>query len=254
MNIYNGILQEKLISPKYFYIFLSLFISFWLISLITAIKIVSFWGITLTGGFLAFPFAMALNTLIVEIYGYKSARQAIWSGTILCITYLTFIHIINLIPSSTDWKLQKEFQAVLIPQTRIILASLIAFWCSGFINNFLMSKLKNRGKSLAPRILFSSLVTILLDLSFFLFIAFWGTIPLNIFYKIFMFAFIKKVLFELFLLPFIWFGIEFIKQKEGFEIDDNKTNYNPFVLDNIYEFQAYKKINPQKIQLQTIAH
>lgn len=247
MNICNPAFQKQVFEPpKFYFIITTLFISFWLISLISAIKIVSFWGVTLTGGFLAFPFTTTLNCLIVEVYGFKYARQSIWSGTILCITYLVFINIVNIIPSSTDWELQKEFQTILIPQTRIIVASIVAFWFSGFINNYLMATLKCRGQSLAPRILFSSLVSIIIDLSLFFFIAFWYILPASVFYKIFTFAFAKKILCEIVLLPLIWYLIEIFKRLEGFEVDDVNTHFTPFSFDNVYDLNAYRQIRLSK--------
>lgn len=246
MNNYNGIEQNTTFHPKYYFIFLTLFISFWIISLISAVKIVHFWGITLTGGFIAFPFTMAINTLILEVYGYKNARQAIWSGTILCITYLIFMNVVNIIPASPDWGLNKEFQVILLPQTRVIIASLIAFWSSGFLSNYLLVKLKCSGIDLAPRILISATISIFFDLFLFLSLAFWQTMPLATLYKIFIFAFIKKLVCELLLLPFLWLVIDQIKYKEGYEILEQQTDCTPFSFDNVYNISSFSKIEKEK--------
>ena len=201
----------------------------------------SFFGVTLTGGFLSFPFTTILSSLIVEVYGYKYARQAIWSGVALCSTYLIFINIVNVIPSSPNWELQKEFQAILIPQTRIVIASLIAFWFSGFVNNYLMAKLKCRGQSLTPRILLSSFISITIDINLFFAISFLGVIKFNLLSTIFIYAYFKKILCEIILLPVIWLLIDAFKKKEGFEIYDVETDFTPFSLDNIYDLSSYKK-------------
>lgn len=63
----------------------------------------------------------------------------------MVLSSLAFINLINIIPPSSDWKLQKEFQTILVPQSRIIIASIIAFWFCGFMNNYLMAKLKCKG-------------------------------------------------------------------------------------------------------------
>src|SRR5579864_3419553 len=75
---------------KYFFIVLTIFSSTWLIANIAAIKLISIFGITLTGGFLIFPLTMMLSVVIVEVYGYKNARQAIWAGFILNLCYIFF--------------------------------------------------------------------------------------------------------------------------------------------------------------------
>lgn len=233
--------QEEFHS-KYLQFILVIFSSLWLISTIAAIKQVSFFGITLTGGFIIFPIVAYLNYILVDVYGYKNSRQAIWYGVTVNILYLFFMHIVNLIPSSPQWTLESEFKAILIPQTRMIFASIIAFWCSGFINNYIMAKLKIKRKSLLSRIIISLFVSITFDLSIYFTIGFLGSIPLNLLKDIFIFAYIKKLIFELILLPIIWPTIDLLKKLEGFEVYDSNTKFTPFSLDNIYKITDYKKI------------
>jgi len=227
---------------KYYPMLLVMFSSTWLMSVIVSVKIVYFFGITLTGGFIIFPLTAALNSAIADVYGYKGARQAIWCGVMVNLTYLAFINIVNFIPSSPDWVLENEFKAILVPQTRIIIASLIAFLFSGFLNSYLMSKFKIRGQSLLRRILFSSVIAITFDLSIYFLIGFAGVIDLNILKTLFLFAYIKKILFEVLLLPVIWILIDKIKVKEGFEIYDMNTKFTPFSLNNVYSLSDYKII------------
>jgi queuosine precursor transporter len=230
------------IQSKYFSIILVIFSSTWLISIISSVKIVHFLGVTLTGGFIIFPLTAALNSLIVDVYGYKGARQAIWCGAIVNLTYVVFINIVNFIPASPDWALENEFRAILVPQTRLIIASIIAFLFSGFLNSYLMAQFKNSGKSLLLRILFSSIIAITIDLLIYFFIGFLGVIPLNLLKKVFFFAYLKKIMFEILLLPFIWKLIDLIKNMEGFEAYDINTNFTPFSISNVYDFNAYKEI------------
>ena len=155
----------KEFQPKYLSICLVLFSATWLISILAAIKTVSFWGITLTGGFIVFPITTTLNSLIVDVYGYKNARQALWCGVIVGFTYLILMNIVNVIPSDPNWGLNKEFITILIPETRLILASIFSFWLSGSINNILMAKLKCRGKSIYFRTIFSLSISLTIDIS-----------------------------------------------------------------------------------------
>ena len=234
--------HESETQSKYYPMILVMFSSTWLMSVIASVKIVCFFGITLTGGFIIFPLTAALNSLIADVYGYKGARQAIWCGVMVNLTYLIFINIVNFIPSSPSWTLDNEFKAILVPQTRIIIASLIAFLFSGFLNSYLMSKFKIRGQSLLRRILFSSVIAITFDLSIYFFIGFAGVIDLDTLKTLFIFAYVKKILFEILLLPVIWSLIDKIKAKEGFEIYDMNTKFTPFSLNNVYHFSDYKII------------
>lgn len=235
--------KNEHVQTKYFYIVLTLFLGTWIVSNIAAVKLVYFFDITLTGGFLIFPFTSSIISLIVEVYGYKFSRQAIWCGFILNLTYLFFINIINVIPNAPEWPLQDQFQAILIPESRIFIASLIAFWISGFSNSYIMAKLKYKGISLVQRITVSLMISMTIDIILFFLIAFVGVTPFSLLKKIFFFAFIKKFICEIVILPLIWLIINKFKELEEYEILDNETDFNPFSLDNVYNLEAYRKIS-----------
>ena len=91
------------------------------------------------------------------------------------------------------------------------------------------------------RIIISSIIAITIDLTSFFILAFLWTMPLHFLLKIFLTAFIKRVLCQIILLPIIWYLIDIVKTKEGFEIYDYETNFTPFSLDNVYNFTAYKE-------------
>lgn len=241
------------IQAKYFHIVLTFFLSSWMISDIAAVKFISIGGITLTGGFLSFPFTSALGILIVDVYGYKFARQAIWCGCAINLSYLIFINIVNILPAAPEWTLEKEFQTILVPQTRIFIASILAFCISGFCRSYLMAKFKRNGMTLLLRIIFSLIVSITLDLLIFFSIAFWGDISMGLLKKAFAYAYIKKIICEILLLPLIWMFIDFFKKKEGFEIIDANTNFNPFSMENVYDLDAYRKVRNQLVTNKNLA-
>ena len=229
--------------PKYLFIIFALFSSTWLASNIAAIKLISIFSITLTGGFIVFPFTTIFNYIIVEIYGYKNSRQVIWSGALFNITFILFMYVVNIIPADPHWKLQTEFHDILVPSIRIIAASILSFLLSDFVNNYIMATMKKRKKSwsLVKRIIISSIIAITIDLTSFFIFAFLWTMPLHFLLKIFLSAFIKRMLCQIILLPIIWYLIDVVKTKEGFEIYDYGTNFTPFSLDNVYDFNAYKE-------------
>lgn len=244
----NVLLFGEMIQFKYFFIVLTLFSATWLIANIAAVKLVSVFGVVLTGGFIIFPITTMLSNIIVEVYGYKNARQAIWAGFILNLSFIFFINIVNVIPSSPYWKLEEQFKNILIPETRIILASLISFLLSDFSNSYLMAKmkLKNKGKSLIKRILISSGTSISIDIICFMMLAFFGTMPVVILIKLICAAFIKKYCCQILLLPFIWYLIDCLKSGEGIEIFDYDTKFNPFAIENIYELNSIREFNSKR--------
>ena len=54
------------------------------------------------------------------------------------------MYAVNIIPADPHWKLQTEFQDILVPSIRIIIASIISFLLSDFVNNYIMAKMKKK--------------------------------------------------------------------------------------------------------------
>ena len=239
---------ESTLHFKYFFIILTLFTATWLISNISAVKLVSIFGITLTGGFIIFPFTAMLSIIIVEVYGYKNARQAIWSGFILNLTFVFFINLVGIVPSSPHWTLAKQFNNILLPETRIIFASLASFLLSDFSNSYFMAKMKlrNHGKSLIKRVLISSGLALSIDITCFMLLAFYGAMPTIILVKLMAAAYIKKITCQIILFPFILYAITLLKKWENIDIYDIDTKFNPFSIDNVYSISSIGKFHAEK--------
>lgn len=244
-SLENDSLNAFPIHFKYFLIILSLFIGTWVSSNIVAVKLVSIFGITLTGGFITFPFTTMLGMIIVEVYGYKNIRQAIWSGVIINIIFMLSLVIVNALPSSPGWALENEFKLILVPSVRIMFASIISLLIAEFANGFLMAKMKLRGNnsnnSLISRMLIACGTSFLLDIILFLSIAFYGTMPAPIFWSLVAVAYAKKIVCQIILLPLAVILIRHFKKIEGIEVSDKATVFNPFNFDNVYSLQIRKE-------------
>jgi uncharacterized integral membrane protein (TIGR00697 family) len=234
------LLGKDKIQFKYFFILLSLFTATWITSDIAAVKLVSVFGITLTGGFIIFPFTTMLGSIIVEVYGYKNARQAIWAGCILNLTFVFFIYIVYMIPSSSHWDFNEQFKKILVPGMRIAAASVISFIIAEFLNSYMMAKMKirSKGKSLVKRIIVSCCFSFLLDITLFLFLAFYGTMSNSLLMALIFFAYLKKILCQFMLFPIVCYMVSFLKKLEGVDIFDYNTKFSPFSFDNIYELNS----------------
>ncbi len=244
----GSVLPKNQIHFKYFFIVLALFISTWLTSDIAAVKMVSVFGITLTGGFIIFPFTTMLGSVLVEVYGYKNARQAIWAGLALNLTFVFFINIVYLVPASPHWKLNSEFKSILVPGMRIAIASSVSFIISEFANSYLMAKMKisSKGKSLIKRIFVSCSCSFLLDIILFLTLAFYGTMPDEMLFTLICIAYIKKVLCQIIFFPLVCYIASLLKKYEGIDLYDYNTKFNPFSLDNVYELDRSGKDSSKK--------
>lgn len=243
------VLSGQSVQFKYFSIILTLFAATWLSADVAAVKFVSVLGITLTGGFIVFPFTTMLGCIIVEVYGYKNARQAIWAGLTLNIVFVFFINLVYFIPSSPSWNLNEEFKNILLPETRIVAASLVSFFISEFLNSYLMAKMKTHSpKSLIKRILVSSAFSFFFDVSCFLILAFYGKIPDAVLTKLIFYAYIKKILFQILLFPAIVVCVKTLKKYEGVDISDYNTTFNPFSLENVYELHPSFKLKANLVE------
>ena len=70
----------------YYPIFVAVFTALVIISNLTATKGVAFgpiignWSIITDGGFIVFPLTYVIGDVLSEVYGFKAARRAIFSG------------------------------------------------------------------------------------------------------------------------------------------------------------------------------
>lgn len=232
--------RADIIHFKYFPIISTLFSAIIIASNVAAIKLIDVFGITLTGGFIIYPFVYTLSCILVEVYGYKNARLAIWCAFILSFIFLFCIDIVALLPPSPTWDLNDEFIHILMPQNRIILASLISFIVSDFLNSYLIARSKKNGCSLLKRIIKASYLVIFVNIIIFIGLAFYGTVTDNELLNLMFFAFIKKIMFQLLLLPITAWIIETLKNIEGIDLYDYDTNFTPFSLENVYDLNQFR--------------
>ena len=68
------------------------------------LRLVSVFGITTDAGTLIFPLSFLLSDLITEVYGYKNARKAIWTGFLFNGIFLLYGFIVSHMPSPSSLK------------------------------------------------------------------------------------------------------------------------------------------------------
>lgn len=210
-----------------------------LVSNILSSKLISVFGITMTGGALAFPMTYAFGDILTEVYGYKRARQLIW-GTIACNLFaMLFIQLTIAMPPSPFWHKQQAFAEVLGSIPRVDIASLVSYCLGEFINSYVIAKLKlvYRGQLLWMRIVASTVAATMINGPVFALLAYYGKLPneelLFLIGKIYIF----NVAYEIFALPITYWLINFLKKKEAVDIYDDDTNFTPFSLETDYSMR-----------------
>ncbi|MFZ2975378.1 MAG: queuosine precursor transporter [Candidatus Moraniibacteriota bacterium] len=217
---------------KYFDVIMAVFVAVLLISNIASTKILVFWKFTFDGGTLLFPLSYIFGDILTEVYGYKRSRKVIWTGFFCAGLMSLILIIVNILPPASDWPYQEAFNNILGLAPRIVLASLIAYFAGEFSNSYILAKIKiwMAGKKLWIRTILSTLVGELVDTSFFILIAFYGTLPNELLLTIFVSNYIFKCAVEILFTPVTYLAVNFLKKNENEDYYDYDTNFNPFSL------------------------
>lgn len=176
-----------------------------------------------------FPLAYIFGDVLTEVYGYKYARRAIWTGFgVMLIAVLAFT-IVRYLPSAPEYPNQVAYEAVLGFFPRIVLASLVAYLVGEFLNAYVLAKLKIKtaGKKMWLRLIGSTVVGELADTTIFALIAFGGILmgkDMLIFIAV---GWLFKTVVEVLLLPVTYRVIAFLKSNENIDTYDKRTNFNP---------------------------
>ncbi|HYK63206.1 MAG TPA: queuosine precursor transporter [Bryobacteraceae bacterium] len=209
---------------------LAIFIVVLLISNLVGQKLCSIGPFVLSGAQLLFPITYIFGDVFTEVYGYSASRRAIWLG-FLANGLLALMGLITVwLPPAPGWKNQEAFRTVFYQIPRLIIASLIAYWCGEFANSFTLAKMKlwTKGKMLWTRTVGSTVAGQFVDTVLLYAIAFTGTAPLMTLVVGAASAYSFKVIYEVVATPATYAVVGFLKRSEGLDAFDFKSSFNPF--------------------------
>lgn len=198
-----------------------------LVANITTQKISHFWGITVDVGTWFFPLTYIFNDLFTEVYGYNETRKYIWAAIAANLFMVASFYLLVAIGHSS---LLASFHTILYTVPRILVASLISFFCGEFFNAYALAKLKVKmqGKWLALRTIGSTGIGVAIDSVIFVSIAFIGALPLKILATIALWEYVLKVGYEILATPLTCWLISRLKQYEKSDVYDHNTRFSPF--------------------------
>ena len=217
---------------RFFAIITGLFVAVLLISNVASTKIVDLGIFVFDGGTLLFPLSYIFGDILTEVYGYRKARQVIWTGFFSAALMSGVFAVVGFLPAAKGWENQAAYDAILGIVPRIVIASLIAYFAGEFSNSFVLAKMKiiTKGKMLWARTIGSTVVGEGVDTALFAAIAFYGTLPLEIFIALVASNYFFKVGVEVIFTPLTYKIVNFLKREEGVDVYDYKTNFSPFKL------------------------
>jgi queuosine precursor transporter len=195
------------------------------------------WGVlTFGAGVLFFPVSYVFGDILTEVYGYSRARRVIWSGFAALAFASIMASIVVALPPAPFWKNQEAYEIAFGSTWRIVLASMIAYFCGEFVNSLVLAKMKilTQGKHLWSRTIGSTFFGEAVDSALFYPLAFYGTgiIPNDKLPMVMAAQFVLKVSVEILFTPLTYFIVNWLKRAENEDYYDRQTDFNPFHLKN----------------------
>lgn len=177
-----------------------------------------------------FPITYIFGDIFTEVYGYSASRRAIWYGFFGSFILVGVTWLATIIPPAPEYLDQKAFETIFKPVGRIVLASLIAYWCGEFANSFTLAKLKlvTKGRFLWTRTIGSTVVGQAVDTAVVIFVAFYGTRPFGVLIQLIVSGYLFKVIYETVMTPITYKIVNLLKRTEGVDYFDYSTNFSPF--------------------------
>lgn len=215
---------------KYLDVLTSTFIVVLVISNLVGQKICAFGPLRISGAQLLFPITYIFGDVFTEVYGYGASRRAIWLGFFASGLMAAMGALVVALPPAPDWPNQAAFATVFSVVPRLVIASLIAFWCGEFANSYTMAKMKiwTSGKHLWTRTIGSTVVGQGVDTIVIMFLGFVGTVSLRTILILIASGYAGKVIYEVLMTPVTYGIVNFLKRKEGVDAYDYGTDFNPF--------------------------
>ncbi|MGZ3559651.1 MAG: queuosine precursor transporter [Thermodesulfobacteriota bacterium] len=225
-------MNEKNYYSTWFVLIVAIFVTCLITANIVAVKLVEISGFVLPAGTIIFPVSYIFGDVLTEVYGYRQARRVIWLGFFCNFIVVVTIWIGQLLPPSSFWDGQKAYERILGYTPRLLAASFLAYLVGEFANSFILAKMKiaTKGRWLWTRTIGSTLVGEGLDSLMFMILAFAGTIPMVTLLSAILTQWLVKSAYEAAATPLTYIAVNFLKRKEGIDVFDYGTKFNPLLL------------------------
>jgi len=187
--------------------------------------------VTFGAGVLFFPISYIFGDILTEVYGYGRDRRVVWAG-FAALIFASFMSLVVLAlpvaPFMADY--QKSLTDVFGNTWRIVMGSLIAFWCGSFANSYTLAKMKlwTNGRWLWMRTVGSTITGQFVDTTIVILIAFIGWTPWSTMFSLIFWGYWFKVIYEAAATPITYLIVNSLKRAESIDVYDRDTNFNPF--------------------------
>lgn len=216
---------------KYIPVLLGSYITFLLLNIALANRLILLNGFLTPGGIYIYPFTFILCDIVSEVYGYAMARKFIWIGAFCKLLFtMTAIGVVHL-PSPTGFN-NNAYATVFNPVLRFVIAGFIAVIIGEFINIYFLSKwkMKLQGRlfwlrSSVTIAMGQAIVSIIVDV-----LAFSNNMPWHSLCWMMVSGYFWKMIYTFLAIYPAWVLVKFLKKSENIDIYDYGINFNPFRL------------------------
>ena len=173
------------------------------VATVTATKVVHI-GVNFPFSNIVFSiFTYPLVDCICEIWGKKIARQTVWLALAGQLIIVLLLQLSIVTPHATFWTMQHAYQTILSTSGSVVIASMLAFIASQFLDIFVYQKIKDisRGKWLWLRSNLSTFLGQFVDSIIFVGIVFYAS---HHKLSILMGSIIVKVILSILMTPFVY--------------------------------------------------
>jgi queuosine precursor transporter len=208
------------------------YITFQLVSDVTAGKIVAIGMFTVSATVVYFPFTYIIADLLTEVYGYAKARSVVWMVLFCSMVAGVIYTLVVALPPAAGFKGNEAYTEVLGQVPRTLIGSWIAVWVGGIVNDYIMARMKvlTKGKYLWTRTISSTIAGEGVNTALFYFIALHAVIPSDLFLSSILSGWFLKVMVEVVMTPVTYRIVAALKKAEGEDYYDTDTDFNPLIM------------------------
>lgn len=206
------------VGSAYYPVLVAVFTALVIISNVTATKGVAFGPIITDGGFIVFPLTYVIGDVLSEVYGFRAARRAIFTGFAMNALAALAFWVTVYLPAADFYVNQEHFENVVGAYTQLIVAGLAGFLVGQTLNAWSLVRIKERTreKHLWARLIGSTFVGQFGDTLVFCAIAAGaiGITSVGDFVTYAALGWLYKTAVEVVVLPLTYRAIAFIKHRE----------------------------------------
>ncbi|MBA4173631.1 MAG: hypothetical protein C0511_13525 [Hyphomicrobium sp.] len=190
--------------------------------------------VTFSAGIVFIPMSYIFGDILTEVYGYDRTRRVIWTGFAALLFAAVMASIVVALPPAPNWPNQQAYEVAFGNAWRVVLASMVAYFCGEFVNSFVLAKMKvwTEGRYQRARFVASTMAGEAVDSAIFYPLAFYnsGIMPNELVWVLTVSQFVTKTAVEIGFLPLTTRIVAFLKRAEGVDHYDRDTDFNPFAI------------------------